>query len=132
MNLRWLKRKPKPEPAPDDMTIEELHVSREGMIELSAKHPAVAAIAEAAAEFFVAQKGVNFVTMTVWTEKLGYMNIEFRREGGMPLTTKLKKLTDLLTEYVNCPHEFDDERMKYVAVQVDKGLLKEAKSLLGI
>ena len=45
---------------------------------------------------------------------------------------KLTKAEQLLTEYVNCPHEFDDERMKYVAVQVDKGLLKEAKSLLGI
>ena len=43
-----------------------------------------------------------------------------------------EKCESLLTEYVNCPHEFDDERMKYVAVQVDKGLLKEAKSLLGI
>ena len=72
MSLRWLrflKRNPKPEPVPDDMTI---------------------------------------------------------------LTTKLTKLTELLTEYVNCPPEFEDERMKYVTVQVDKGLLKEAKSLLGI
>ncbi len=46
-------------------------------------------------------------------------------------TQAVKSYADLLLEYTQCPPEFEDERMKYVTVQVDKGLLKAAKSLLG-
>jgi len=68
--------------------------------------------------------------MAFWTEKVGYMNVEFRRESGKPLAKMLDELRGLLKEYTDCPAEFEDERMDYVTVQVPKSLRAAAKALL--
>ena len=89
MRWPWVRREPK---YPPGLTIEEMHLAKDQSITLSLKYPGIQALGEAIAEFFVAEKGINFVTMTLWTEKLGYVNVEFRREDGKPLAQVLGEL----------------------------------------
>lgn len=44
---------------------------------------------------------------------------------------RIRKLRELLGEFVNSPVVFDDERLDYVEIQVPKKTIAEAKKLLG-
>lgn len=78
---------PSPEPAgeaedPDEVTIEEIHFSRTRGMELTARHPAVAALSHGAAQFFLDSGATNYVVWQLWEERLGRIEIVVQRVSG--------------------------------------------------
>jgi hypothetical protein len=47
-------------------------------------------------------------------------------------TERIAQLEAILREFVECPIEFQDERVRYVTMQIDRGILEDARAALAI
>lgn len=47
-------------------------------------------------------------------------------------TERIAQLEAILQEFVECPIEFQDERVRYVTMQIDRGILEDARAALAI
>lgn len=57
--------------------------------------------------------------------------LERARDMLQEFDRRIRKLRELLGEFMNSPVVFDDERLDYVEIQVSKRTFEEAKKLLG-
>ena len=93
--MKWLKRlaarvsrtsrPPCWHPGVPELTVEELHQSRERGLELRMRHPVFAMLADDIAQMFDEAGAVNYVEYTVCSEKYGPMRVCIQRlEGETP------------------------------------------------
>lgn len=74
-------------PATDDITIEDMSLSRERGLQMTLRHPGFTVLTQEIVELFDEAGGVNYVELTVITEKHGPMVVLIqRREGETPAT----------------------------------------------
>ena len=93
--MKWLKRlaarvsrtsrPPCWHPGVPELTVEELHQSRERGLKLRMRHPVFAMLADDIAQMFDEAGAVNYVEYTVCSEKYGPMRVCIQRlEGETP------------------------------------------------
>ena len=78
---RMMRRQPLQHES-DDVTINEMHFTREGGLEFRAEHPAFAALVVEIGHFFKKFGGENYVEFCVWNKDFGEMVVTVRPING--------------------------------------------------
>jgi len=88
----------------EELTIEEIHFSKERGLHMALNHPLFAKLTEELCNFFIESGAMNYVEFSVCSDKFGMMNVCIQRAEGrtpaqenMRLKEEIEKLKNELS-----------------------------------